>query len=163
MWFAQQYGFLINKMIVADMGIKSYPPHHDLVFAGLFAVDVENCESRKQAEERISQHVTDISTIQFLLKNLYWKEPGKLAWRFNLQSLFDHREEAMKGLPDVRIENDVLFLRGGQSNYVRDEDIPSIKTLVPRATIETIEHAGHWLHAEAPTLFIEHCMRYLAE
>lgn len=162
LWFAQQYGFLVHKMIVADMGIKAYPPHHDLVFAGLFEVDVERCESRKQAEERISKHIQDTSTIQFLLKNLYWKEPGKLAWRFNLPVLFEKREETMKGLSDITINNEVLFLRGGMSNYVKDEDFASIQKLVPHATFETIDHAGHWLHAENPVEFVAHCKKYFS-
>ncbi|MBX7051467.1 MAG: alpha/beta fold hydrolase [Flavobacteriales bacterium] len=162
LWFAQQYGFLVHKMIVADMGIKAYPPHHDQVFAGLFEVDVDQCESRKQAEERLSKHVQDKSTIQFLLKNLYWKEPGKLAWRFNLPVLFAKREEAMKAVPEIRIDADVLFLRGGQSHYVKDEDISSIQQRIPHATFETIPQAGHWLHAEAPTEFVAHCLKYLS-
>lgn len=161
LWFAQQYGFLIDKMIVADMGVKAYPPHHDVVFAGLFEVDVENCDSRKQAEERMSKHLKDQSTIQFLLKNLYWIEPGKLAWRFNLPVIFDKREEAMKAIPDIRIDNDVLFLRGGKSNYVKDEDMADIRKKVPHASFETIDHAGHWLHAEAPEEFMQHCLAYL--
>ncbi|MFM7233723.1 MAG: alpha/beta fold hydrolase, partial [Flavobacteriales bacterium] len=57
--FAQIYGFLIEKMVVADMGIKAYPPHHDEVLKGLFAVDVSSCPSRKEAENRLSAFVHD--------------------------------------------------------------------------------------------------------
>jgi pimeloyl-ACP methyl ester carboxylesterase len=89
MRFAQQYGFLIDRMVVADMGVKAYPPHHEQVFQGLFSVDVEHCPTRKEAEERLSAFVSDAGTLQFLLKNLYWKEPGLLDWRFNLSVLFD--------------------------------------------------------------------------
>ncbi len=159
--FAQQYGFLIDKMIVADMGIKSYPPHHDEVFAGLFAVDVERCESRQQAEQRLSLHLTDAGTRQFLMKNLYWKEPGKLAWRFNLQVLFDQRGEMMKEIPPVNIDIETLFIRGGRSKYILDEDMPAIKALVPNATFDTIESAGHWLHAEEPQIFLDKCLAFL--
>ncbi len=161
--FAQHYGFLIDKMISADMGVKAYAPHHDVVFAGLFAVDVENCDSRKEAEVRISKHISDESTKQFLLKNLYWKDHGKLAWRFNLDVIFRRREEMMKALPEERIENDVLFLRGGKSNYILDADMPAIEALIPRAEFDTIVHAGHWLHAEAPATFIEKCTKYFGE
>ncbi len=159
--FAQQHGFLIDKMIVADMGIKSYPPHHDDVFAGLFAVDVDRCESRQQAEERLGKHVSDVGTKQFLLKNLYWKEPGKLAWRFNLQVLYDQRGEMMKAIPPVKVDSDTLFIRGGSSKYILDEDLPAIKELVPNAKFDTIEGVGHWLHAEAPQIFLDKCLEFL--
>jgi esterase len=160
MRFAQQYNFLIDKMIVADMGVRQYPPHHDTVFKGLFAVDVDNCPSRKEAEIRVSEFVKDEGTKQFLMKNLYWKTPEKLAWRFNLDVIYRQRENLMKAIPAERIEAHTLFLRGELSNYVLDEDMPSILEIAPNATFETINGAGHWLHAEAPTEFLERTMSY---
>jgi esterase len=155
MRFAQKYNFLIDRMIVADMGIRRYPPHHDTVFRGLFAVDVENCPGRKEAEERLSEHITDPATRQFLLKNLYWKEHGKLAWRFNLPVIFEQRDHLMAALPAERIDAHTLFLRGGLSHYVADEDIPSIQQIAVNSEFDTISNAGHWLHAEAPEVFLE--------
>ena len=48
-----------------------------------------------------------------------------------------------------------LFVRGEKSGYVRDADRPEIERLFPRASIVTIEGAGHWVHAEAPERFLE--------
>jgi len=160
MRFAQQYNFLIDKMIVADMGVRQYPPHHDTVFKGLFAVDVDNCPSRKDAESRVSQFVKDEGTKQFLMKNLYWKTPEKLAWRFNLDAIYSQRENLMQAIPLEKIEAHTLFLRGELSNYILDDDMPSIMEIAPNATFETINGAGHWLHAEAPTEFLERTMAY---
>jgi esterase len=160
MRFAQQYSFLIDSMIVADMGIKAYPPHHETVFQGLFAVDVDHCNSRKEAEERLSTYVTDVGTQQFLLKNLFWKEPGLLGWRFNLEVLFKERAHLMAALPQERIEAPALFLTGGKSHYVPAADHASIAELVPTARFESIQQAGHWLHVEDPATFMESCLDY---
>jgi len=160
MRFAQQYGFLIERMVVADMGVKAYPPHHESVFRGLFAVDVEHCSSRKQAEERLSAYVSEAGTLQFLLKNLYWKEPGVLDWRFNLPVLYHERAHLMEALPQERIESPALFLTGGKSHYVPAEDHSSIRELVANVQFSSIENAGHWLHAEDPQAFIQHCIDY---
>jgi pimeloyl-ACP methyl ester carboxylesterase len=160
MRFAQQYSFLIDSMIVADMGIKAYPPHHETVFQGLFAVDVDHCNSRKEAEERLSAYVTDVGTQQFLLKNLFWKEPGQLGWRFNLEVLFKERAHLMAALPQERIEAPALFLTGGKSHYVPAADHASIAELVPNARFESIQQAGHWLHVEDPATFMESCLDY---
>lgn len=160
MRFAQQYNFLIDRMIVADMGVKQYPPQQDAVFRGLFAVDVDNCPGRKEAEERLSEHIHDAATKQFLLKSLYWKESGKLAWRFNLPVLYEKRTMLMAAIPDEKIEAHTLFLHGGRSHYVPDEDRPSIKRIAPHAEFDTILEAGHWLHAEAPDLFIEKSLSF---
>jgi esterase len=48
MYFAQENAFLIDRVVVADMGIKQYKPHHEEIFRGLFEVDVENCPGSKR-------------------------------------------------------------------------------------------------------------------
>jgi len=159
--FAQKYDFLIEKMVVADMGIKQYKPHHEDIFKALLAVDVANRTSRKEVEEVLSAHIKDEGTKQFLLKNLYWKEQGVLAWRFNLDILFTQRNEVIQALPSERINVDTLFLSGGNSDYVLEKDKESIRTLVPNAHFETIENAGHWLHAEAPKQFMDKVNHFL--
>ena len=160
--FAQQYGFLIDKMVVADMGIKEYPPHHDQIFKGLFAVDVANCPSRKEAENRLSPYVSDGGTLQFLLKNLYWKEQGLLAWRFNLDAIHTNRSQIMAALPSDKIDTPALFLTGGRSQYVPAGDYESIRKVVPGAEFRSIPEAGHWLHADNPQEFIRICMEYFS-
>jgi esterase len=160
MRFAQQYGFLIDRMVVADMGMKAYPPHHEQVFQGLFSVDVKHCASRKEAEERLSAFVSEQGTLQFLLKNLYWKEPGLLDWRFNLEILFHERAQLMAALPQERIDSPALFLTGGKSHYVTVADQAFICNLIPHVRFETMQNAGHWLHAEDPEAFIHHCLDY---
>jgi len=51
-------------------------------------------------------------------------------------------------------------MRGGQSNYIRDEDEGEIMKFFPIAEIHTIERAGHWIHAEAPEEFIEEVLGF---
>jgi esterase len=161
MYFAQENAFLIDRVVIADMGIKQYRPHHEEIFKGLFAVDVEHCAGRKEAEERLMPFVQEFSTRQFLLKNLYWKEAGKLAWRFNLPVLFERREEVIQAIPDGKCDTPMLFLRGGDSHYVVNEDFPTILGQFPHATLETIEKAGHWLHADQPEEFRHRVLEYL--
>ncbi len=159
--FAQTRSFLIEKMIVADMGIKAYPPHHDIIFKGLFAVDAENCENRKVAEERLKDYVHDESTRQFLLKNLYWAEPGKLAWRFNLPVLHQTMQSIIDAIPHERIVVPTLFIRGGLSNYILPTDMDAITESVPKASFATMEGDGHWVHAEQPENFRNEVLKYL--
>lgn len=163
MRFAQQNDFLVDKMIVADMGIKQYRPHHDLIFQGLFHVDVEHVKSRKEAEERLSEFVTESSTIQFLLKNLYWKTPEQLAWRFNLPVLHEKIQDILSALPNERVNAKTLFIVGGKSGYVPASDFESIQAMIPQARFTVFENAGHWVHAEAPTDFTQAVIDFLQE
>lgn len=154
MRFSQKNGFLVEKLIVADMGIKAYPRHHDLIFQGLFHVNVNEVPDRKSAEERLREFVTEPSTVQFLMKNLYWKEQGKLAWRFNLPVLFNEIDRVLEALPQEKIECETLMIVGGLSGYVPKEDFDSIKRIIPNVSFEVIQNAGHWVHAEAPIEFM---------
>jgi esterase len=77
MRFAQAYPHLINKLIVADMGIKAYPMHHQHILAGIHSLHLERLGSRGEAEEILKIHVENDGIRQFLLKNLYWIEKGK--------------------------------------------------------------------------------------
>ena len=47
-----------------------------------------------------------------------------------------------------------LFVHGGNSSYLLEEDHPKIYRLFPKAQVQTIANAGHWLHAEKPEEFI---------
>ncbi len=156
MLFAATYPEKVNKLIVADIGPKFYPEHHQTIFEGLNAIDFSKKPSRSEVEAILGQYVTDFGTRQFLMKSLYWKEPEQLAFRFNLPVFNAKMEEIGKELPVTAVfEKPTLFIRGGNSNYILDTDFEKIKQHFPSAVIETIPDVGHWLHAENPKLFYE--------
>ena len=156
MLFAAKYPEMVEKLIVADIGPKFYPQHHQVIFEALNAVDFTKKPSRNEVEEIMSQYITDFGTRQFLLKSLYWQEPGQLAFRFNLAVFNNNMDEIGKPLPENAIFNKpTLFIRGGNSNYILDEDFQNIQQHFPESRIETIPDVGHWLHAENPKLFYE--------
>ena len=41
------------------------------------------------------------------------------------------------------------------SNYILDEDFEALEMQFPDSEIQTIEGAGHWIHAEAPNEFLD--------
>ena len=155
MRFAQLYEEKLYKLVVVDMGIKQYPMHHEHILAGIHAVKLDNVTARREAEEQMSPHIESYGIKQFLLKNLYWKEKGQLAWRMNVSVL----EREMPNILSSAIEEEVLtptlFLRGELSNYILDEDFESIEELFPDSEFVTIADAGHWVHAEAPAEFLD--------
>ncbi|NDB36463.1 MAG: alpha/beta hydrolase, partial [Flavobacteriia bacterium] len=116
--------------------------------------------SRSEAEALLKMHVENAGIRQFLLKNLYWKEKGKLAWRMNVEVLEKEMPNILSALPLQECWTPALFLRGELSNYILPEDFDSIETLFPDASIETLSNAGHWLHAEQPDLFFDAVMRF---
>lgn len=162
MFFATTYPEKVEKLIVADIGPKYYRPHHQDIMAGLNAVDLTQKPGRSQVEEILKGYVSDFGTRQFLMKSLYWIEPGQLAFRFNLPVFNEQIDNIGKALPENAVfEKPTLFLRGGNSNYIKDEDFETIKHHFPNSEIKTIPNAGHWLHAENPKDFYSESIQYL--
>lgn len=161
MTFAEKHEELLDKLIIADMGVKAYPPHHQTIIAGLKSLQLDRYASRGEADEELKKSIESFSVRQFLLKNLYWKEKGQLAWRMNLSVL----EEAMPQIleefhPDHAIQTPTLFLKGGMSNYILSEDWDSIEEIFIDAELIEIEKAGHWLHAEKPKEFLNAVLEF---
>lgn len=155
MQFAVDYPHLLSKLIVADIAPKAYPIHHDLIINSLKSLDFNVIKTRKEAEDKLAQYIFDLSTRQFLLKNLYWKEQGLLAFRFNLDTISKNIDEVGAEIEFITpFYQHTLFIRGDKSNYILDSDFEQIFTIFPNAQIKTIENSGHWVHAENPVEFL---------
>lgn len=164
MQFALKYPERVDKLIVADIAPKYYPRHHEQVLTAMNAMNLEIVKSRKEAEEILANNKLDIGTRQFLLKNIFWKDESNttLAWRFNLKAIERNIQivgsELLVGKTNTL---PCLFLKGAKSNYILEEDLENARTFFPNATLQTIENAGHWLHADQPILFYEEVIRFL--
>ncbi|GLU42629.1 alpha/beta fold hydrolase [Allomuricauda sp. NBRC 101325] len=152
----------VKKLIVADIAPKFYPPHHDFIFNGLSKLNFDEISNRREADEELAKHIKDMGIRMFLLKNLYWEEQGKLGFRFNYEILKEKMGEIGENIaPTAIYEGPSLFLRGDRSEYIMPNDYPEIKRHFPNSEIETIDKAGHWLHAENPKQFFEKSLRFL--
>jgi len=163
MQFACTYPEMVSKLIVADIAPKAYPLHHQDILKALSSLDFSIIDSRKKADEVLSEYIRNIGIRQFLLKNLYWKEKGQLALRINLPVLVKNIEEVGKALAENSVySGNTLFLRGANSHYIEPNDEMLIIKHFPKAKTETISNAGHWLHAENPTSFFEKAINFVS-
>lgn len=147
----------LSAMVVADMAPKKYPVLHSSIIAALNEVKIETLSSRKEVEEILSKKINDTATLQFLLKNIYWKETvlGKvLVWRFNFEVISKNIENGSEAIHFPGTVNiPALLLRGEHSDYVTDKDITDFKKIFPFAEAVTIKNSGHWIHADQPEEF----------
>jgi len=140
-----------DALIVLDIAPKSYPPTHENVFTALLRLDVEQISSRKDADDVLKKAIPDKLLRLFLLKNLKRDEEGGFHWQVNIKALATHYDKIWAGIEQGRVyKKDTLFIRGGESSLVLDEDMPALKTMFPGVILETIEGAGHWLHTDKP-------------
>lgn len=162
MEFATSYPEKVLKLLVADIGPKAYPQHHQDILKALSLLDFEKLKSRGEADKLLSEYIPDMGTRQFLLKNLYWKEKGRLGLRINLPILSEKINEVGKALSSASVfEKPTLFLKGARSGYIEVMDELLIHKQFPKAQIVTISKAGHWLHAENPSEFHQNVVKFL--
>jgi pimeloyl-ACP methyl ester carboxylesterase len=155
MHFATQHPDLLERLIVVDIAPVNYPVHHESILEAMNSVDFSKVERRGEIDEILAKKIEEPSIRQFLLKNIYWKTKTELAWRFNLPVLDKTILEISAGVNIKQpYEGETLFIAGGNSNYITEQYHSKIFEYFPNATIKTIAHAGHWIHAEAPEDFI---------
>lgn len=163
MQFACSFPEMTQKLIVADIAPKFYPPHHHEIITALQAVNLNEIRSRTEADQELQKHLKNSGIRQFLLKNLYWTKEKKLALRFNLKVLSQKMEDVGENINSTdSYTGPTLFLRGSKSEYITESDITDIKKHFPAATMDTISNAGHWLHAENPKEFLEKSLLFLS-
>jgi len=161
--FSTTYPEMVAKLLVADIGPKHYPLHHQDILKALLALDFSEVKTRKNADEVLSRYIQNIGIRQFLAKNVYWKNKGELALRINLPVLVENIEEVGNALNNEAIyKGHTLFLKGANSNYIEPMDEYSIKNHFPKASVTSISKAGHWLHAENPKDFYSEVLNFIS-
>ena len=163
MFFEWKYPGVASKIIIADISPRAYEPHHDAVLKALKSVDFTLTKTRKDAEAKLNEYISDFGTKQFLLKNIYWKdaENNIMDWRFNLKAIDENYNNIGVEAPLFKSTTKCLVIRGERSNYVTNKDVDDFKLRFSDCTLETIIGAGHWVHAEKPKEFFEAVIKFI--
>ncbi|MEM6318342.1 MAG: alpha/beta fold hydrolase [Bacteroidota bacterium] len=156
MQFALNYPDLVNKLVVVDIAPKLYAAGHEAIFKALLSVDFTKVQSRKDVDKWISTSITDVGIRQFLLKNLTRTKTSGYEWKMNLAAIHKNYPNILAAIDsEETFDGTSLFIRGGESDYIEDADWPMIKGLFSQAKLATVEKAGHWVHAAAPTELLD--------
>ncbi|WP_432746492.1 alpha/beta fold hydrolase [Methylobacter sp. G7] len=161
MWFALTSPDRLAKLIVADIAPVSYKHSFDHTVSALKALPLAELSNRKQAESLLASRIPELSYRQFLLQNLILKD-GKYCWRLDLD-IFQRMAPNIAAFPNADhltpFTGKALFIAGGDSDFVKPDDINS---LFPEAVFGTIDDAGHWLHVQQPDVFTAWVENFLA-
>lgn len=140
---------LVEKLVVVDIGMKQYPGGHETIIKALNAVPIDKVQSRQEVEDVLSQYVDEPGVRLFLMKNLSREKTGGYRWKMNLPLLTQHYQDILAAIEieDI-VDTPTMFVRGGKSRYISDEDIQTMSPLFDDVRWETVTDAGHWVHAE---------------
>lgn len=141
----------VAALAALDIAPVAYARRYDNLIAALQSLELAGLESRQDADRRLRVGIPNHALRLFLLQNLV-REGDRFRWRLNLAALARNMDELL-GFPEfeaARYPGPALFLRGGNSGYVAEEHRAAIRARFPKARIETVSGAGHWLHADKP-------------
>jgi esterase len=145
----------VAALIVVDIAPVTYQHGFEEILLGLKNLPVNELTSRKQADEILSESIKEFGLRQFFLQNLA-QEQGQFFWRINISAIFQHMH-FISGFPEQNstFEGKTLFVRGANSDYVTDQHQQALNRYFPEAEIETVDNAGHWVHAEQSEMFLQ--------
>ena len=152
----------IDKLVVGDIAPVRYLRHHDRILKGMALVADAAPQDRAGAEEILAPYVTESDVLNFLLTNWRRGHDKKWRWRLNFAAIRDHYDDLVAEIDGPPSGVPVMFLRGGNSDYVKSGHRDKILTLFPQANVRTVEGTGHWLHAEKPDLVARLIARFLS-
>lgn len=164
MQFATRYPEMVDKMVVVDIGPKTYPGGHETIIQALNDLPLEQIDDRKEADAFLAERISDFGIRQFLLKNLTREKKGGYRWKMNLPVLTKDYPAILENIEvEEPYEGPSLFVRGAKSKYIQDEDYEAIRSIFPAAELVTIAKAGHWVHAEQPKALFEAVSTFLEQ
>lgn len=140
----------IQHLIVLDIApVKYIADSHSQVFAAInacttFIQEQPQSNDRKTIQQIMRQYINE-PTIQFLLKSYQSNH-----WLFNFKAIENHYNDICGWQDIAPYYQPVLFIKGGNSDYIKTEYSSEIVSQFPYAIIETIESAGHNVHNEQP-------------
>lgn len=154
MQLALQQPNRVDSLCVGDIAPVAYPPSHEAVLEALQAVAGADVASRSAAREIMEAYLKEDMLIQFLLMSLARNDEGVYQWRFNLQEFIGNYGLLRAGPTMVEpFDKPVLFVKGGDSDYILPQHRERIIALFPQASVKVMSGCGHWLHAQKPRLF----------
>ena len=156
MQFATSHPDRVSKLIIVDIAPKAYPPSQRAILAALGQLELQSFQSFGEIDAALAPAIPEVPLRQFLMKNIARVPSGGFRWRIDLGSIAKSYDQLTKPITAAgSYDKPALFLRGGRSEYIADNDLASIRAIFMRAELVTIAGAGHWLHAEAKDEFLQ--------
>lgn len=156
MVLALRHPDLVRRLVVVDISPVNSPSSRgefQHLIDSLAGVDLASISSRSDADAALLELIPNIGVRGFLLQNLKRGAGGSgFEWEPNL-ALLRAELPTIMGFPEMTgsmFEGAVLWIRGGKSDYVKDEDGPAMRALFPSTILVTIRESGHWVHSEQP-------------
>ncbi|MCK5776394.1 MAG: alpha/beta fold hydrolase [Bacteroidales bacterium] len=164
MKFAIENPVFTSKLIIVDIALRSYAlsESNKSILDVMRGIDLSTFNSRKEVMAILEAKIPSERVRMLALKNIQRTAENKLQWRINIDSIFKNLKDLSGAIGlDTSYDKTVLFIKGGNSDYINDTDIDDIKRVFKNNSISTIKGASHWVHADAPVMFLEKIKKFV--
>jgi pimeloyl-ACP methyl ester carboxylesterase len=154
---------LVGRLAVVDIS----PAERNAVefvryLDAMLAIDLSQVSTRASADAQLLSAAPDPVVRGFLLQGLQRTDAG-WAWQPNLEGL-RRGIASLGGWPSVSgtYAGPVLWVGGDRSDYVSRDELPTMRLLFPHVRLVVVKGAGHWVHADQPTVVAETLRQWVA-
>jgi pimeloyl-ACP methyl ester carboxylesterase len=155
MMLALRHPELVRCLVVVDISPTPQDSRgeFDNLLSALHSLPVSELHSRSEASRLLEEKIPSEQVRAFLLQNLIRTSTG-FAFQSNLKMLL-HSLDTIVGFPEVHASyaGPVLWVSGGNSDYIQKNDMQLMQRLFPDTVPITISDSGHWVHADQPEQF----------
>jgi pimeloyl-ACP methyl ester carboxylesterase len=161
--FALKWPEMLNGLLIADISPFSHEPaandlyiQHTKILNTIISLDLRKISTRSEAEKILSDYISSEEVRGLILKNLQRMNDNTFRWKLNAKALLKNLDKIMES---IDYKNDfsqqvtgfpVIFLKGGDSDYMTANAVRDIKIVFPAAEIIEIPGASHWIHVDRP-------------
>jgi pimeloyl-ACP methyl ester carboxylesterase len=147
---------LIDKLVVVDIAPVPYEGGHESLLFAMAEAPIKTMVKRDEVDTFLQPRIPNFGVRQFVMKNLSRDDEGKFVWKCNLESLIMNYRNLMDFPRTAHtFTGNVYFIKGEQSGYITKENWPACKEYFPSAELQSVNYAGHWVHADNPEGFLE--------
>ncbi len=143
---------VLNKLIIVDIAPRPYPLWHQQTLETVMKAPVAELNSREAIDDYLQDSIDDATERGFMIKNLRRANENDdpntgFRWKCNIAEIArGYLKISGFSTAEATFNNKTLFIRGGDSPYIREQDHSIINSLFPNSTLITIENAGHLPH-----------------
>lgn len=174
--FALKWPEILNGLLIADIspftneaiGNTLYSQHFSILNA-ILSFDLHNISTRSEAERQLTKKIPSEKERGLILKNLQRISDKTFSWKLNASSLLRNLDKIMEGIKRQTDFNQqitgfpVIFLKGGNSDYIPSGDFSDIQHVFPAAEIIEVPGAGHWIQVDKPDEVVKNLRRLLPD
>ena len=172
--FALKWPEMLNGLLIADISPFTYETdghsaynQHSIILNAILSFDLNKISTRNEAEKLLSEKIPSEKERGLILKNLQRTAENRFVWKLNAGSLLKNLEKIMEGIKRQTDFNQqitgfpVVFLKGGNSDYIPEGDFRNIRHVFPAADIIEVPGSGHWIQVDKPDEVVKYLKKLM--